>query len=232
MNTLGIDIGGSALKGAPVDTKTGRLLAEQHRIETPGKLPPDGMARAVAAMVERFAWRGPVGVGFPGVVQDGVIRTAANLHKGFVGCDARKLFSKAAGVRVAVLNDADAAGLAEISFGAGRKKKGTVLLLTLGTGIGSALFVDGNLCPNTELGHLRHKGKPWERFASGSARARNGWSLREWAGRLNDYLAELRIFAYLNVFGGVGWDYSYFALQVGAWGELDLQLAYRYLIAS
>lgn len=204
MNILGIDIGGSALKGAPVDMRTGRLLAERHRVETPKKLTPQQMARAIAEMAKYFKWKGPIGVGFPGVVQDGVIRTSANLHKDFIGCDAAKLFSKATRCRVAVINDADAAGLAEMALGVGRRKRGTVLLLTLGTGIGSALFVDGNLVPNTELGHLKHKGKSWEFFVSAGARERKGLSFGAWAKDLNGYLGEMdRLFwPSLIIFGG------------------------------
>jgi polyphosphate glucokinase len=191
MKVLGIDIGGSAVKGAPVDTSTGRLLAERHRIETPQQLTPRAMARTVATVADHFKWRGPIGIGFPGVVQGTTILTSANLHSGFIGCDAGKLFRVATGCRVSVVNDADAAGLAELRFGAGRGRKGTVLLLTLGTGVGSALFCDGVLWPNSEFGHLPHKGRPVEKHVAASVRKGRGLTWPEWGDRLNGYLQTL-----------------------------------------
>ncbi|MEI6861509.1 MAG: ROK family protein [Verrucomicrobiota bacterium] len=191
MNILGIDIGGSAVKGAPVDTGTGRLLDERFRVETPIQLTPRAMARTVAEVATHFRWRGPIGVGFPGVVEGTTLRTAANLHSGFIGCDAARLFREATGCRVGVVNDADAAGLAEMRFGAGRRSKGAVLLLTLGTGVGSALFCDGVLWPNSELGHLPYKGRSFEKHVAASARKRNDLTWEEWSGRLNGYLQVL-----------------------------------------
>jgi polyphosphate glucokinase len=189
MIILGIDIGGSAVKGAPVDTKAGSLLAERHRVETPVRLTPAQMARQVAAIAGHFKWRGPIGIGFPGVVQDGVILTSANLHPGFIGCDAQRLFARATGCRMTLINDADAAGLAEMRWGAGRKARGTVLLLTLGTGVGSALFYRGVLYPNSELGQLPWKGgRPAEKSVAAAVRKAKGLSWPEWAGRLDAYL--------------------------------------------
>jgi polyphosphate glucokinase len=190
MNVLGIDIGGSAVKGAPVDPRTGRLLAERRKIETPGKLTPARMAAAIAAIATHFKWRGPIGVGFPGVIHGPFIRTAANLHPQFVGTDGVKLFTKATGCRVALLNDAAAAGLAELKFGGGRGFAGKTLVLTLGTGVGSALVLDGVVFP-VELGHLPMKGRSAEKRVSSAARKRNDLSWRQWAGRLNEYLAVL-----------------------------------------
>src|SRR5438046_1360476 len=143
MKILGIDIGGSAVKGAPVNTETGRLLAERHRVATPDRLTPAQMARTVAEIARHFRWRGPIGVGFPGVVHGTRILTAANLHPRFIGCDAGKLFARATGCPVTITNDAAAAALAEMKFGAGRGFNGKVLLLTLGTGVGSALAYRG-----------------------------------------------------------------------------------------
>lgn len=188
MKVLGIDIGGSAVKGAPVDTKTGRLLAERHRIETPAGQTPAETARAVRALVDHFKWRGPVGIGFPGAIVDGRVVFVGNLSQQWVGRDAVQLFAKATACRVAVLNDADAAGLAEMRFGAGRGETGSVLMLTAGTGIGNALFREGVLVPNLELGQLRYRGRPVERYAAASVRQRLGLNWRQWAERFNVYL--------------------------------------------
>lgn len=204
MNVLGIDIGGSALKGAPVDTRTGHLLAERHRIETPDQLTPAAMAKAVAELAAHFHWRGPIGVGFPGVIHGPRILTSANLHPKFKGCDAVKLFGKATGCRVALVNDADAAGLAEIRFGAGKGVPGTVLLLTLGTGVGSALFCHGRLYQNSEMGHLPIRGKSAERFVSAAARKRRDLSWQKWGQELGDYIRTLEniLWPELIIIGG------------------------------
>jgi polyphosphate glucokinase len=191
MNVLGIDIGGSALKGAPVNIKTGKLLAERHRIHTPKALSPKEMALAIKELAAHFKWTGPIGVGFPGVVHGGVIRTSANLHKNFIGLDAARLFGKVTGEKVGLVNDADAAGLAEVRFGAGKGRKGTILLLTFGTGVGSALFVDGKLYPNSEFGHLSIDGKSAEHFVSAAAKDRQKLSYKQWAKKVSAYLNQL-----------------------------------------
>ena len=162
MDVLGIDIGGSGIKAAPVDVTTGTLTAERVKVPTPRPALPDAVAGAVKELVADFSWSGPIGVTFPGVVIDGVTRTAANLDRAWIGLDARALLGKATGKEVSLLNDADAAGVAEMKFGAGVGQKGTVLMLTLGTGIGSALFIDGILVPNTEFGHIEIHGKDAE----------------------------------------------------------------------
>lgn len=191
MKALGIDIGGSALKGAPVDTKTGRLVAERFRIATPEPLSPAQMGRAVAELAAHFRWRGPIGIGFPGVVLGSHIHTSANLHPDFVGCDAGKLFAKATGCRVAMINDAAAAAIAEMVFGAGRGFMGKTLLLTLGTGVGSALAYQGVVVP-LELGHLPWKGgESVEDTVAASAREDEGLEWEEWAGRLREYVETL-----------------------------------------
>jgi polyphosphate glucokinase len=190
MNVLGIDIGGSALKGAPVDTHTGRLLGERLRIETPEPWAPKKVATAVAEIAEKFRWRGPIGVGFPGVVHGSRILTCANLHPGFVGCDAGKLFAKATGARVAVTNDAAAAAMAEMKFGAGRDFPGKVLILTLGTGVGSAIGFQGVVVP-CEFGHLPWDGDSAERHVAASVRERKDLSWHKWGKRLNEYIAVL-----------------------------------------
>lgn len=191
MNVLGIDIGGSALKGAPVDTNTGRLLAERYRIETPEPVGPKHFARLVADLAKHFDWDGPIGVGFPGVVHGSRILTSANLHADFIGCDAGKLFAKATGCRVAVTNDAAAAAMAEMKFGAGRDFAGKVLILTLGTGVGSAIAFEGVVVP-LELGHLPWKGKgDAEKHVAASVRERKDLSWDDWGERLCKYIAVL-----------------------------------------
>jgi polyphosphate glucokinase len=191
MRILGIDIGGSAVKGAPVEISTGRLLADRVRIATPTALTPLMMSRAVGEIVRNFRWRGPIGIGFPGVVRDGLTLTSANLHARFIGCNARALFARATQCPVALVNDADAAGLAEMRFGAGRRARGSVLLLTLGTGVGSALFYRGVLYPNSELGHLPIKGESAEHFVSAAARKRRGLSWAKWGKELGRYIQTL-----------------------------------------
>ncbi|MEJ1974452.1 MAG: ROK family protein [Lacunisphaera sp.] len=204
MNVLGIDIGGSAFKGAPVDTKTGRLLAERHRVEVSS---PCSLKEGVAAAREiarHFNWKGPVGIGFPGIIQGGRIGAVGNLGHVWEGQNGRALFRRATGSAVKLINDADAAGLAEMKFGAGRGKRNTVLLLTFGTGIGSALFYNGVLFPNAELGHVPWRGQPFERYAAASVRKRARLDWPEWAKRVNVYLAVMeRLFSpSLIIIGG------------------------------
>lgn len=204
MKVLGIDIGGSAFKGAPVDLKTGRLLAERHRVEIKS---PCSIKEGVAAAREiarHFNWKGPVGIGFPGIIENGRIGEVGNLGDVWVGQNGAALFRRATGCPVRVINDADAAGLAEMQFGRGRGKTGTVILLTFGTGIGSALFRDGRLLPNAELGHIPWRGKPFERYAAASVRKRARLDWPEWAARVNVYLGVVeRLFApKLLILGG------------------------------
>lgn len=204
MNVLGIDIGGSAIKGAPVDTQTGRLLAERHRIATPKPESPRHVARLVAELSKHFGWRGPIGIGFPGVVHGSRILTSANLHEDFVGCDAGNLFAKATGCRVAVTNDAAAAAMAEMKFGAGRDFAGKVLILTLGTGVGSAVAYQGVVVP-FELGHLPWKGKgDAEKHVAASVREKHDLSWEDWGERLCRYVTILEriIWPELIIIGG------------------------------
>ncbi len=185
---LGIDIGGSGIKGAPVDVERGVLVAERQRIPTPQPARPKAVARVVGELVAHFGWSGPVGCAFPAVIKDGVARTAANVDDSWIGTDGRRLFERRTACPVTLLNDADAAGLAEMRFGAGRGRSGLVIMLTLGTGIGSALFMDGRLVPNTELGHLLIRGKAAEKRASDRARSQQGLSWKKWARRVDEYL--------------------------------------------
>ena len=188
MHALGIDIGGKGMKAAPVDLDTGTFLADRVKMATPRPAVPDAMAEVVQKLVETFSWSGPIGITFPGVVVNGVTRTAANLDKGWIGLDARALLSKAAGQDIRLLNDADAAGVAEMTFGAGKGEPGTVFMVTFGTGIGSALFVDGVLVPNTEVGHLVIRGKDAEERASERAKVAHDMSWKEWAKHVNEFL--------------------------------------------
>ncbi|MEM0962659.1 MAG: ROK family protein [Bacteroidota bacterium] len=201
---LGIDIGGSGVKGAPVHTKRGKLLASRYRIPTPQPATPEAVADTVAAVVEAHDWRGPVGCTIPGRVVRGVVETAANIDASWRGVNARKLFKKRLGVPVFVLNDADAAGIAEVRFGAGRRK-GTTLVLTLGTGIGSALFTDGVLVPNTELGHVRYDKRIAEHVAADSIRTKEHLSWKRWAEKRVQPVLEMYEFLFspdLIVIGG------------------------------
>jgi polyphosphate glucokinase len=188
VQVLGIDIGGTGIKAAPVDTTKGTLLTERVKVETPRPAKPDPVAAVVAQHVQNFGWTGPVGIAFPGVVVNGVTMTAANLDSAWVGMDTRALFSKAAEVSTSLINDADAAGLAEMTFGAGAGRRGTVLMLTFGTGIGSALFRDGILVPNTEFGHIEIRGRDAEKRASERAKELHDLSWGKWAGRVDEYL--------------------------------------------
>ncbi|MFF5634187.1 polyphosphate--glucose phosphotransferase [Streptomyces sp. NPDC012825] len=195
MNVFGVDIGGSGIKGAPVDLERGTLTEERHKVLTPQPATPDGVAGCVAEVVAHFGWTGPVGVTFPGVVTGSTIRTAANVDKSWIDVDAGALIGeRIGGLPVTVLNDADAAGVAEMTFGAGRGRRGTVIMLTLGTGIGSALFVDGRLVPNTELGHLELKGHDAEKRASTKAKEDEDLSWEHWAThRVQKYLAHVEM---------------------------------------
>jgi polyphosphate glucokinase len=185
---LGIDIGGTGIKGAPVDTKAGKLTAERFRIDTPQPATPTAIAGTVAEIVAHFQWKGPIGATMPGVVKNGTLLTAANIDSDWIGTDAAKLFSDATGNPVTVLNDADAAGIAEMRFGAGKGRMGVVVMVTLGTGIGFALFNDGVLLPNTELGHLEMNGKDAEDQASARVRDEKDESWKKWAAKVDDYL--------------------------------------------
>jgi polyphosphate glucokinase len=194
---IGVDVGGSGIKAAPVDLAAGTLTAERIRLDTPHPSTPDAVASTVAEVVGRvvqecgpgaIAPQAAVGLTLPSVIRGGVVRTAANIDPAWIGVHAVDLFSSALGRPVVVVNDADAAGVAEVRFGAGRDVPGVVLMLTLGTGIGSALFVDGVLVPNTELGHLPLRGGDAERYAASSVRKEEGLTMKKYAKRLEEYL--------------------------------------------
>jgi polyphosphate glucokinase len=191
MQAFGIDIGGTGIKGAPVDLATGKLVTARKKIATPHPATPEAVTEVVKEVAQSFGWTGVVGATFPGVVVNGTIRTAANVDKSWIGTDAAGLFGKAIGTGVAVLNDADAAGIAEMTFGAGVGVQGTVLMLTFGTGVGSALFVDGVLVPNTEFGHIEIRGKDAEKRASERGKTDHGWGWKDWTERVSEYLQHL-----------------------------------------
>ena len=206
MNVLGIDIGGSGIKGAPVDTTSGQLLSEKVRLRTPPSAKPGPMIEIVAKIAEEFAWNGPIGCGFPGVIRDGKTLTAANVSNKWIGFDAAVEISAKTGCPVRVVNDADAAGLAEMALGAGCGRKGTVLVVTIGTGIGTALFSDGYLLPNMELGHIEIDGEDAEKNTSDAARRREDLSWEKWGKRFNRYLNAIQklVWPELIIIGGGG----------------------------
>lgn len=189
MAVLGIDIGGSGIKGAPVDVETGDFLEDRYRIPTPSPSKPEPVIEVIQKIVDHFKWEGKIGVGFPGVVRRGVIGTAANVSNEWIGKNLAKLLEEATGNSTIVLNDADAAGLAEMRFGSGKNyEDGYVLFLTIGTGIGSALFVKRELWPNSELGHLKIRGKDAERIAGDGVRKDKDLSWKRWGKNLNRVL--------------------------------------------
>lgn len=181
------------MKAATVDLATGELASERIRIPTPKPATPAAMAEVARELVERHEWTRPIGVGFPGIVRHGVVNSAANIDDSWIGVDADALFTAACGVDVAMVNDADAAGLAEVRWGAGRDVAGVVLVLTFGTGIGSGLFVDGVLVPNTELGHVELDGRDAESHAAASVREREGIGWKHWAPRVERYLRHIEM---------------------------------------
>jgi polyphosphate glucokinase len=220
---LGIDIGGSGIKGAPVNTESGELLAPRYRIPTPQPSKPEAVAEVVAQVAKNFAWKGQIGCGFPAVIRGGVAYTAANVSKKWIGTDAASLFRMATGCPVCVVNDADAAGLAEMTFGAGRGRMGLVLIVTIGTGIGTALFTDGHLVPNMELGHIELGGQDAETYASDAARKREDLSLRRWAKRFNLYLNTLEKLLWPDLIilgGGISKEFEAFRSEIQVQAEM------------
>lgn len=189
MQSLGIDVGGSGIKAAIVETDTGELVSERVRIGTPEGAHPADVTEAIKDIIRIFKWLGAVGMGFPSVVMHGVILTAANIDASWIGINAEKKLFEATGLQFHILNDADAAGIAEMRFGIGKERsKGVVLFLTIGTGIGSAIFIDGILVPNTELGHLEVRGKDAEHRASDAVRQNKNLNWQAWAERLQEVL--------------------------------------------
>ncbi len=206
MQVLGVDVGGSGIKGAPIEIETGKLLADRIRIKTPKKAKPAPVAEAVAEIVHTFGWQGNVGIGFPTPIKSGIVMMAANISQKWVGMNVEQVFTAATGRPCRVGNDADVAGLAEMAFGAGKGQTGTVIMLTLGTGIGTAIFFNGHLLPNTEFGHLEMKGGDAEQHASDAARQRADLSWKKYARRLSGYLTALERLFWPDLFiigGGI-----------------------------
>ena len=204
MEVLGIDVGGSGIKGAPVNIITGELIKERYRIPTPQPATPEAISEVIKELVEHFDWNGKVGIGFPAVVQNGIVLTATNIDKSWIGIHINLLLSEKTGCEVVAANDADVAGIAELIFGGGKDQKGTVLMLTIGTGIGSVLFVNGELLPNTELGHLEFNKKTIEEFASDATRKREDLNWKAWGKRINKVLKHFESLFYpdLIIIGG------------------------------
>ena len=205
MEVLGIDIGGSGIKGALVNSVTGEMLTKRHRIPTPEGRKPKDMAAVVAKIVKHFDYKGPVGVGFPTIIKHGICKSPGNLHKKWLGTDVKALFSNATGLPVTVINDADAAGYASMNYGIGKGKKGLVVMITIGTGLGSGAFWDGELIPNFELGQIPYKKyKKIELWAADSAKERDQLSYDQWGKRFNKFLqyVELIIAPELIILGG------------------------------
>jgi polyphosphate glucokinase len=204
---FGVDIGGSGIKGAPVDLTTGTFTGERLRIETPVPSDPEHVADVVVEIVQHFGWTGPVGITFPAVVTHGVTRSAANVDKAWIDTDADSVLEKRLGMPAFLVNDADAAGVAEARYGAAKDHEGFVIMITLGTGIGSAFLIGGRLVPNTELGHLELDGQDAETRASDAARTREGLDWEEWAKkRLRPYFRHVENLFWPDLFvvgGGV-----------------------------
>lgn len=212
---LGIDIGGSGIKAGLVDLVKGEMVGDRVKIDTPQPSTPEAVARAIAAMIQDMGWSGKkVGVGFPAIIQDGIALSAANIDKGWIGTNVEELLSRHTGHGYAVINDADAAGMAERMWGRLNHVKGTALMLTLGTGIGSALFYDGTLIPNTEFGHLIYRGSVAENWVSNRARKERNLNYDQWASELAEFLDYLILLFSPRLFvlgGGVSFRFDEFA---------------------
>ena len=204
MQVFGVDVGGSGVKGAPVDLSTGKLIGERTRIPTPKPATPVAVADAIVEIVESHGWSGPIGVTVPSVVINGIVQTAANIDPGWLECDVAQMLTERLGAPVTVLNDADAAGLAEVTYGAAKGEAGLVIVLTFGTGIGSAYLHRGQLIPNTELGHVIFKGQQAEHYAAGRLVKRGDLEIDWWAQRVDEFLDYIEDLFWpdLFVFGG------------------------------
>jgi polyphosphate glucokinase len=220
---LGVDIGGTGIKGALVDTQRGEVVGEPYRVSTPKRATPDAVMVRVARVVDHFRTDGPIGVTFPGIVRHGVVGSAAHVDPSWIGRKPAELFERRLGRPVVVLNDADAAGLAEMTFGAGRGRRGVVVMVLFGTGIGSALFLDGRLVPNTELGHILVAGKDGERLAAARVKTRQMLTWKRWSRRVNQYLARLESLVSpdtIIIGGGISKDHEKFMPRLRSIAEV------------
>ncbi len=204
MKILGIDVGGTGIKGAVVDTKKGELLTKRHRIETPQPATPEAVINTIIEIIKHFDWHGVIGVGFPAAVRHEIVKTASNIDKSWIGVNAAERIEEATGCPTHLVNDVDAAGLAEMKFGAGKKEKGSCIMVAAGTGIGTALFIDKKLVPNTELGFVMVNGEIGEHYAANSVREREDLNWEEWGKRFNEYLKRLEFLFWpdLIIMGG------------------------------
>ncbi|MCZ7552578.1 MAG: polyphosphate glucokinase [Anaerolineae bacterium UTCFX2] len=225
MEILGIDIGGSGIKGAPVETETGQMLAPRFRLPTPEAAKPEAMIEIINEIVQFFQWTKPIGCGFPGVVRNGVALSAVNLSNKWVGYHAAARIAEKTGCPTCVFNDADAAGLAEVMFGTGKDRRGVILVVTIGTGLGTALFTDGHLLPNAELGHIEIGGEDAEWRASDAARKREKLSWKKWGQRFNRYLNTLCMLLSPDLIilgGGTSSKYEKFSRYISVPTEIEL----------
>jgi polyphosphate glucokinase len=223
MNLLGIDVGGSSIKGGIVDVVAGKLTGEITHVPTPKPSSPSEVMRAVAVLANQLPPAKAAGFAFPSVVKRNVARTAANVDHHWIGTDGAALASGALGIPTVFLNDADAAGLAEVTWGAGRGTPGTIIMLTFGTGIGTGLFVDGKLVPNTEFGHLVMHGKDAETWASARVRTEERLDFAAWSIRVNEYLDYVHALFWPDVFilgGAVSENYDKFAPLLKSQAEI------------
>lgn len=202
MRILGVDVGGSGIKGAIVNTVTGEMLTERHRIPTPQPATPQAVAETINELVEHFNWKGPIGCGFPAAIQHGVAKTAANVDNSFIDTNIEALFAEVTGQDVYCVNDADAAGMAEFKLGHGKDiKDGTVVFVAVGTGLGTAIFTHGQLLPNTEMGHIYlDNGEEGERYAADSVRKREELKWKQWGPRFNHYLKSMEALLWPDLF--------------------------------
>lgn len=223
MKILGIDVGGSGIKGAIVDTNKGELLTERHRIPTPQPPEPMAMIRTIEEIIAHFEWEGPVGCGFPAAVKNEIVKTASNIDDKWIGLNASERIQKETGCPTHLINDVDSAGFAEVEFGAGKDCKGTILVAAFGTGIGTALFHNHQLVPNTEFGHLKLHGDKAESYAANSVRENLDLSWEEWGLRVNEYLQRVESLIWPDLFiigGGVSKHFEKFAPYIDV--EADL----------
>jgi len=211
MEILGIDVGGSGIKGAVVDTEKGELITERYRIPTPQPPKPGPMIETIEAIITHFEWDGPVGCGFPAAVKNEIVKTASNIDDSWIGINAAALIKEKTGCPTHLVNDVDAAGFAEVEFGAGRDCFGTIFMAAFGTGIGTALFHNQQLVPNTELGHIPMHGMAAENYAANSIRENEGLSWEQWGGRVNEYLQLIELLFWPDLIiigGGVSKDFE------------------------
>lgn len=208
---LGIDVGASGIKGAMVDLAKGEFIGERFRVEMPAQSTPQNAAKAINEIVQHFDYKGKIGLGFPSVVKNGIVSTAANLDKSWIGCNVEEIVEQATGCKIVSINDADAAGLAEMRFGYGKDKMGTVVLITIGTGLGSAVFTDGHLLRNTEFGHILLKnGMIAEKHAADSIKKKEDLSWKKWAKRFDEYLNMIELYLQPSVIILGGGSSKYF----------------------